>query len=100
MKELNFTSRHMKLDAKLIQFLNTMRAKGGVINSHVVATADALIKNNHSPGSQHLQNFPTSCSLIPSVYTRMGYTRRMEQLLGLLFQRDCMMSAELLTFVI
>lgn len=45
----------MELDAKLIQFLNAMRAKGGVINSHVVrATADALIKSNHSPGLQHL----------------------------------------------
>ena len=34
-----------ELDAKLIQFLNAMHAKGGVINSHVVrATADALIK--------------------------------------------------------
>ena len=45
----------MELDAKLIQFLNAMRAKGGVINSHVVrATTDALIKSNHSPGLQHL----------------------------------------------
>ena len=34
-----------ELDAKLIQFLNAMQAKGGVINTHVVrATADALIK--------------------------------------------------------
>ena len=55
-----------------------MRAKGGVINSHVVrATADALIKSNHSPGLQHLRNFPMSPSWIQSVYTRMGYTRRM-----------------------
>ena len=55
-----------------------MRARGGVINSHVVrATADALIRSNHSPGLQHLRNFSMPRSWIQSVYKRMGYTRRM-----------------------
>ena len=48
----------MKLGEKLLRFLNTMRARGGVINSHVVrATADALIRSNHLPGLQHLRDF-------------------------------------------
>ena len=68
----------MELDKKLLQFLNAMRARGGVINSHVVrATADDLIRSNHSPGLQHLQNFFIPRSWIQSVYKRMGYTRRM-----------------------
>ena len=68
----------MELDRKLLQFLNAMRARGGVINSHVVrATADALIRSNHSSGLQHLQNFSMPRSWVQSVYKRMGYTRRM-----------------------
>ena len=68
----------MELDKKLLRFLNAMRARGGVINSHVVrATADALIRSNHSPGLQHLRNFSMPRSWIQSVYKRMGYTRRM-----------------------
>ena len=59
----------MELDKKLLRFLNAMRARGGVINSHVVrATADALIRSNHSPGLQHLQNFSMPRSWIQSVY--------------------------------
>ena len=68
----------MELDRRLLQFLNAVRARGGVVNSHVVrATADALIRSNHSPGFQHLQNFSMPRSWIQSVYKRMGYTRRM-----------------------
>ena len=48
----------LELDGNLLQFLNAMRARGGVINSYVVrATADAIIRSNHSPGLQHLRNF-------------------------------------------
>ena len=40
----------LELDRKLLQFLNAVRARGGVINSHVVrATADAIIRSNNSP---------------------------------------------------
>ena len=68
----------LELDRKLLQFLNAMRARGGVINSHVVrATADAIIRSNHSPGLQHLRNFSMPRSWVQSVYKRMGYTRRM-----------------------
>lgn len=69
---------HLELDRKLLQFLNAMRVKVGVINSYVVrATAYAIIRSNHSPGLQHLRNFSMPCSWIQSVYNRMGYTRRM-----------------------
>ena len=56
----------MELDKKLLRFLNAMRARDGVINSHVVrATADAFIRSNHSPGLQKLlhASFMDSISL-------------------------------------
>ena len=68
----------LELNEKLLQFLNAIRARGGVIKSHVVrATADAFIRSKHSPGLQHLRNFSMPRSWVQSVYKRMGYTRRM-----------------------
>ena len=66
----------LDLDEKLIKFLKAIRAKGGVVNIHVVrATTDALIGRNPS-SSMHLQNFSKSRSWVQSLYRRMGYTRR------------------------
>ena len=91
----------LELDEKLLQFLNAMRARGGVINSHVVrATADAIIRSNHSSGLQDLRNFSMLRSWVQSVYKRMGYTRRMGTTARPPVQRDYMTNAELLTFEI
>ena len=91
----------MELDKKLLRFLNAMRARGGVINSHVVrATADALIRSNHSPGLQHLRNFSMPRYGFNQSTSEWATTEEWEQQLDLLFQRDHMMSAEFLTFVI
>ena len=66
----------LDLDEKLIKFLKAIRAKGGVVNIHVVrATTDALIASNPS-SSMHLQNFSKSRSWVQSLYRRMWYTRR------------------------
>ena len=55
----------LELDEKLLRFLNGMRARGEVKNSHVFrATADALIRSNHSPALQHVRNFAMPGSLV------------------------------------
>ena len=66
----------LDLDEKLMKFLKAIRAKGGVVNIHVVrAATDALIASNPS-SSMHLQNFSKLRSWVQSLYRRMGYTRR------------------------
>jgi len=65
----------LELDDKLLKLLLAIRAKGGVINIHVIcATAKALIDSN--PGSSQLSNFKMPYSWVHSVYRRMGFTRR------------------------
>ena len=67
----------LELDEKLISFLKAVRAKGGVINIHVVrALTKALIETNPSM-TQQLRNFEVSRSLVQSLYRRMGYSKRM-----------------------
>lgn len=69
--------RLLDLDSKLIQYLHALRAKGGVVNIHVVrATADALIKSNPSQ-MQHFVKFDMPRSWVQSIYRRMGVTRRL-----------------------
>ena len=66
----------LELDDKLLKLLLAIRAKGGIINVHVVrATTKALIDSN--PGSLQLSNFKMPRSWVHSVYRRMGFTRRM-----------------------
>ena len=66
----------LELDAKLIQFLQAVRRKGGVINIHVVrATAEALLKCN-PVFAQQLSRFEMPCSWVQSLYRRMKFTRR------------------------
>lgn len=66
----------LELDKKLVKFLTAIRAKGGVVNIHVVrATAAALIKTNPT-SSQHLHNFRMPRSWVQSLYKRMGLTKR------------------------
>ena len=65
----------LELDEKLIKFLRAIRAKGGVVNIHVVrATTAALIESN--PSMSHLQSFGMPRSWVQSLYRRMGYSRR------------------------
>ena len=67
----------LELDEKLIKFLRPVRAKGGVINIHVVrAATKALIESNPST-SQQLVKFYMPRSWVQSIYRRMGYTKRM-----------------------
>ena len=64
-----------ELDESLLKFLKATRAKGGVINVHVVrATADALIKSNDQV---HIAKFDLNYSWVQSIYRRLGYTRRL-----------------------
>ena len=66
----------LELDTKLIQFLQAVRSKGGVINIHVVrATAEALIKCNPA-FAQQLSRFEMPRSWVQSLYRRMNLTRR------------------------
>lgn len=63
------------LDGSLLKFLRAVRAKGGVINIHVVkATAEALIK---SQPNMTTPSFEMNTSWVQSVYRRLGYKRRM-----------------------
>ena len=67
----------LDLDGKLIQFLHALRAKGGVVNIHVVrATAEALICSNPSL-KEHFHKFDMPCSWVQSIYRRMGVARRL-----------------------
>ena len=66
----------LDLDEKLIKFLKAVRAKGGVVNIHVVrATAKALISSNPS-SSNNLKDFSMPRSWVQSLYRRMGYCKR------------------------
>ena len=66
----------LELDGKLIKYLKTVRAKGGVVNIHVVrATAQALIVSNPAL-TQCLSRFEMPRSWVQSIYRRMGYNRR------------------------
>ena len=66
----------LELDGKLITFLKAVQLRGGVINSHVVrAVARALIEANADTQHQ-LCKFDMPCSLVYSIYRRMGFTRR------------------------
>ena len=61
----------LELDAKLINYLQAVRKKGGVINIHVLrATAEALIKCNPA-FSQQLRRFDMPRSWVQSLYRRM-----------------------------
>ena len=67
----------LDLDSKLIKFLQGVRAKGGVVNIHVVrATAKALIQSNPSQ-MQHFVKFDMPRSWVQSIYRRMGVSRRL-----------------------
>uniref|UniRef100_A0A1X7VKY6 HTH CENPB-type domain-containing protein n=1 Tax=Amphimedon queenslandica TaxID=400682 RepID=A0A1X7VKY6_AMPQE len=62
------------LDTSLLKFLKAIRAKGGVINIHVVqATADALMKSHPN----ETFSFEMNRSWVQSVYRRLGYKRRL-----------------------
>ena len=66
----------MDFDAKLIKLLKAFRAKGSVVDIHVVrATATALIESNPS-SLPHLAKFKMPRTWVQSVYRRMGYSRR------------------------
>ena len=66
----------MEIDTKLVKMLKAFRAKGSVVDIHVVrATATALIESNPSSLS-HLAKFKMPRSWVQSVYRRMGYCRR------------------------
>ena len=66
----------LELDTKLIQFLQAVRRKGGVINIHMIrATAEALIKCNPA-FAQQLSRFEMPRSWVQSLYRRMKFTRR------------------------
>ena len=78
----------MELDKKLLQFLNAMRARGGVIFEATIHLACSTFKT--SPCLVHGFNQSTSEWATPEEW---------KQRLDLLFQRDYIMSAEFLTFV-
>ena len=66
----------LDLDEKLIKFLKAVKAKGAVVNIHVVrATAKALISSNPS-SSNNLKDFSMPRSWAQSLYRRMGYRKR------------------------
>ena len=66
----------LDFDAKLIKLLKAFRAKGSVVDIHVVrATATALIESNPS-SLPHLAKFKMPRTWVQSVYRRMGYSRR------------------------
>ena len=66
----------LEVDAKLIQLLRAIRAKGGVVNIHVVrATTKALIESNPSTTSQ-LSKFKMPRSWVHSLYRRIGFSCR------------------------
>ena len=67
----------LDLDDKLIKYLHALRAKGGVVNIHVIrATAEALICSNPSQ-MHHFNKFDMPRSWVQSIYRRMGVTRRL-----------------------
>ena len=56
--------------------IKALRSKGGVVNIHVVrAVTKALIESN--PSMSTLIKFDMPRSWVQSIYTRMGFTRRM-----------------------
>ena len=66
----------LELDAKLVSFLKSLRARGGVVNGSVVtAAATALFKSNASMHRQY-GSFQPSRGWIQSIYKRCNFTRR------------------------
>ena len=65
------------LDFKLRSFLTNLRTGGGTINRHVLyGVLMGLIKSDLSRYGQYLE-FCVTNGWVQSLYTRMGYTRRM-----------------------
>lgn len=65
------------LDFKLRSFLTNLRTAGGTINRHVLyGVLMGLIKSDLSRYGQYLE-FCVTNGWVQSLYTRMGYTRRM-----------------------
>ncbi len=82
----------LQLDEKLIKFLRAVRAKGGVVNIHVVrVTTKALIKSNPLMSQLHKFSMPRSRS---SHCIDVWGTQKEQALLhGHLYHRECTTNA-------
>lgn len=85
----------LELDTKLIQLLQAVRRKGGVISIHVLrATAETLIKCNPA-FAQQLSEFEMPCSWVQSLYRQMKFIRRAGRTSHSLYLRESMKNAHL-----
>ena len=69
----------LELDTKLIQFLQAVRSKGGVINIQVRSTSKVRSTSNcrgNPTFAQQLSRFEMPHSWVQSLYRRMKLTRR------------------------